>query len=608
MPPVIESKNNLSLKIIIAGIFLIIILALAGFYIYFNLTPTSPIFPFMPTSTIPVGTTPHPTSTASNNYGDSPFGIYLPDEINYLNDLNIKIVCAFQVFPDAYPNPTVNFKPSDYLIYPQNNISVVLTIAGFKYIYPKPEAGVSFKPSDYLTYLPRVIRDFNDVKYWKLPDESDGEAWDYPQKHAIDIRMAYRVIKDTNPNTKLLSGGTYGRSSSYDNVPYTHARASAGNTPGYYKAIFEELKYMEGVEKGEKQYDGRYAFLNLSQQDLNILFASDNYSKYMDGHHISSFDYALNPGKGLPDYRASTINLISSIKNFLNQYGYGNIELWITQTATQSAPFSNDEANANCVPNMFPDSSQVNQASYLPRKFILSLYNGVDKFFWILFKDFETYGTPCRNSFFTKTGLVDNGVGQDDLGLGVKKLAYYSYKLMVEKLEGSDWNNIIETQPATNVYAYKFINKQTQKPMYIVWWDYWNSPSETTKQVSIPVSGLSGSVKITEAVPHFENGLLLQNSGVAYPNFFNKGVLQTSNGNLNITLGQSPVYIEATTEAVSSYIPHVWSNTVLPVTKTQTGTKTPATDKTPTEKGYCGDGYCDGPAGEKQTCPADCHL
>jgi hypothetical protein len=122
-----------------------------------------------------------------------------------------------------------------------------------------------------------------------------------------------------------------------------------------------------------------------------------------------------------------------------------------------------------------------------------------------------------------------------------------------------------------------------------VWWDYWNEPKLQTKQVTIHVSGISGSVKITESVPHFENGLLLQNSREVYPNFFDKGSASVTNNQITITLGKSPVYIEQTTENLGNYIPHIWNDSPSPSNYT------------------CPNKQCETSLGENsKNCPADC--
>jgi hypothetical protein len=52
------------------------------------------------------------------------------------------------------------------------------------------------------------------------------------------------------------------------------------------------------------------------------------------------------------------------------------------------------------------------------------------------------------------------------------------------------------------VYAYKFIKKETGKPIWVVWWDYWLE-QQSSKTVTLDIGDLQ-SVKITEVVPDAE--------------------------------------------------------------------------------------------------------
>jgi len=124
---------------------------------------------------------------------------------------------------------------------------------------------------------------------------------------------------------------------------------------------------------------------------------------------------------------------------------------------------------------------------------------------------------------------------------GTKKLQYYTYKLMVEKLDGSDWDNVQEVYDSGNAHAYKFM--KAGQPVWVAWWDYWNEPGVQTKSVTLQVGSLT-SVKTTDSVPHFEDGLQLQNSGETYPSFFDTETKSVSSGQVTLNLGQNPVYVE----------------------------------------------------------------
>ncbi len=104
-----------------------------------------------------------------------------------------------------------------------------------------------------------------------------------------------------------------------------------------------------------------------------------------------------------------------------------------------------------------------------------------------------------------------------DPGFGIKKLSYWTYTSLIERLRGSSWQDIQTIYEQYNVYVYKFI-KQGQ-PVYLAWWDWWNETRET-KQVALTLADItSDQAKITEAIPDTETGQSLNPND--YPNFFN---------------------------------------------------------------------------------------
>jgi hypothetical protein len=120
-------------------------------------------------------------------------------------------------------------------------------------------------------------------------------------------------------------------------------------------------------------------------------------------------------------------------------------------------------------------------------------------------------------------------------GKSHKKLAYYTYRIIVEVLEGSDWKNIVTIQEQERIYIYKFTNQG--KPIWIAWND-----SSITRTVTI--SGVSSNrVRTTEAVPKYESGKDVAD----YTTAFRTDTLAVTNGAVALTLGQRPVFIEPLT-------------------------------------------------------------
>ncbi len=124
--------------------------------------------------------------------------------------------------------------------------------------------------------------------------------------------------------------------------------------------------------------------------------------------------------------------------------------------------------------------------------------------------------------------------------LSGKKLSYYTYKKMVEVLDGSDWNSIQTIQESDNVYLFKFM--KNGNPLYVAWWDYFNDPSYAMgKTRSISLSGLQGvSAVVTEAVPKFATGVEVTD----YATAFNTQTVMVSSGSVTLTLNENPVFIE----------------------------------------------------------------
>ncbi|HDP70599.1 MAG TPA: hypothetical protein ENN38_07340 [Actinobacteria bacterium] len=183
-----------------------------------------------------------------------------------------------------------------------------------------------------------------------------------------------------------------------------------------------------------------------------------------------------------------------------------------------------------------PFQTEKQQAIDLVKRYVYSLSIGVEKVFMAFgLKE----GFKYDEGYFDFTGFIYDGKYEYDKGKGVKKLSYYTYKLMTEKLEDSDWDNIETVIDGTdNVYAYKFTNQG--KPVWVVWWDYFDD-SGSSKTITLNVGNIN-SAKITEAVPNADSGAEIDEND--YPNFFKTETKIVSGGNVTITLGGSLVFIE----------------------------------------------------------------
>ena len=155
---------------------------------------------------------------------------------------------------------------------------------------------------------------------------------------------------------------------------------------------------------------------------------------------------------------------------------------------------------------------------------------GVKKIFWA-WGILEGFGGP-ENNTFDNTGLIYDGDGPYDLGFGVKKLGYYTYKKMTEVLEGSDWDNIETIQETGGVYVYKFI--RNSQPIWVAW-------NDNDSERQIVISGItSDQVKIMESVPSFESGKDVKDYSMA----FKVETIDVEGGMATIKIKNIPVFVE----------------------------------------------------------------
>jgi len=176
------------------------------------------------------------------------------------------------------------------------------------------------------------------------------------------------------------------------------------------------------------------------------------------------------------------------------------------------------------------------------KRFVYSLSFGVKKIF-PAFGLMEGYKND--DGYFDYTGLIYDGGGVDDPGPGVKKLGYYSFKKMTEKLEGLDVHSVQAITETDNVFVYRIT--KNGKFIYVAWWDYFSDP---LYEPDLPFAGqlkritltnLTGAtVLVSEALPLFSTGREVADYSAA----FSQETRFVSSGTLDLGLGDSPVYIE----------------------------------------------------------------
>jgi len=337
---------------------------------------------------------------------------------------------------------------------------------------------------DGINDMPGLI---NPIRYWQVGNEPDFMSPRFTSRTNFSglQRITYQAIKAADASSTVLLGGVAG-------------------FPSHYIVHF----------------DTRFA---------PIL-------KDLGGRYVDVFDFHWY-GKADGDYRLrdkiTGEDVLEHIRAKLAHYAFPRtIPIWITEMGSYSG---------NPSRKFFPQQTERQQASDYFKRYIYSLWHGVKKIFLVMgmMEGFK----PIPNDYFDHTGLIYDGQYEGDLGLGVKKLAYYTYKKMTGCLEGADWTTIICLHDGTKSdHLYLFRVMKENHPIYVAWWDYFDEPIYTNGATkSITLTGLTGkAIAVTAVVPTAKTGKAVTN----YHSAFYTTVCSVSNGSVTITLGKDPVFIE----------------------------------------------------------------
>lgn len=213
---------------------------------------------------------------------------------------------------------------------------------------------------------------------------------------------------------------------------------------------------------------------------------------------------------------------IEDMRRILDSNGYSNVKIF----SLEHGSIVGDPAQPD-----WPIQTEKEQARYLIRSYAYNIANGVSLINWNNLVEWNQFGNNTGN-MWNYMGLIADGLNGDLTPVGTSRLSYYTYKKMTEKLEGSDWNSIEKVQETGGVYIYKFTKSGV--PVWIAWNDN-PSPADIT------ISGIGYSyMKITEAIPNKESGQVVDYNS----DFIISDPINVTNGTANITLNNTPVFIE----------------------------------------------------------------
>ena len=138
--------------------------------------------------------------------------------------------------------------------------------------------------------------------------------------------------------------------------------------------------------------------------------------------------------------------------------------------------------------------------------------------------------------------------GSLEIGDGIKKLAYYTYKFMVDKLRDCDlrqMDTLRRNDEDDSLYLYEFWHTDGT-PIYVAWWDWFKEPGvvdkTTTFHLNLPTP--NSQVRIINAIPTAESGADAEIFLEQYPDFFSTATALAVGNQVVVTLDRIPVYIE----------------------------------------------------------------
>ncbi len=251
------------------------------------------------------------------------------------------------------------------------------------------------------------------------------------------------------------------------------------------------------------------------------------------GTSVDVFDFHWY-GDAFGDYlfqdATSGEDVLEHIRAALSANGFDpDLPIWITEMGTYSG---------DPVGPQHGIQSERDQARDLFKRYVYSFSRGVKKVF-SAFGLME--GFKHDDGYFDHTGLIYDGLGSDDPGLGVKKLGYFTYKKMTELLEGADWTTLESLATGNDALVALRVQKDG-RPLVVAWWDAFRDAGQGGPPL-LQLDGLpAGLLRVTTVVPSASSGAEVD----SYEDAFVVRTVPVAGGRAVVSVESDPVIIEET--------------------------------------------------------------
>jgi hypothetical protein len=253
----------------------------------------------------------------------------------------------------------------------------------------------------------------NPIRYWQVGNEPNlSHQLRSPRSdYATYQKITYEAIKEANPDAFVLMAGVAGFPDSYMRGFDT-----------FYPAVLQEL----------------------------------------NGQYIDGFDFHWY-GNAFGEYQfVDTMtgqNVLKEIRKTLVDAGFSEtLPIWITEMGTYAGVL-HDPLDWNTY------QTEEQQATDLVKRCFYSWANGIEQ---VLMAFGFMEGFRHDAGYFDHTVFIYDGEGFFDQGLGVKKLGYFTMKLLTQEFQGLKPSQVILIQSDDNISLYKW-NAPDGKPTYILW-------------------------------------------------------------------------------------------------------------------------------------------